>query len=227
MEESVINQHRSSSTEVYEGIPRSVAVRKSISTGSHPDYVCYTLRAKDKIVAVIIETKMSSHSSYKHSIAQVIGYYIAFVSGETSSPLVFVLSDKSMQLVMFPFMKDNEKLVNAVRMPSLDLWHNNSPSSFSDDVMGILVMMLMLCTRDDLMSAIPYTLGDFVKKSAIATVKTTCDLLEEMTRRADEEAKRADKEAKRADEEAKRADEAVKRANHLAEEIKRLKYESQ
>ena len=40
-------------------------------------------------------------------------------------------------------------------------------------------------------------------------MKTTCDLLEEATKHADEEAKRAI--------------ETVKHANHLAEEIKRLK----
>ena len=160
LEESIVDQHKGSSIEVHKGTPRSAAVRESISKDSRPDYVCYTLRADNKIVAVIIETKMTSHSSYRHSIAQVIGYYIALVSDEKSAPLVFVLSDKTMQLVMFPFVKDNEKLINAVKLPPIDLWLDSNPSSFSDDMMAILVMVLMLCSKDGLFSDIQYTHGD-------------------------------------------------------------------
>ena len=53
-------------------------------------------------------------------------------------------------------------------------------------MMAILVMVLMLCSKDGLFSDIQYTHGDYVKKSAIIRVKTTASLLEEALKRVDE-----------------------------------------
>ena len=221
LEESIIDQHKGSSTltEVHKGTPQSAMVRESISKGSRPDYVCYTLRAKNNlIVAVIIETKMTSHSSYRHSIAQVIGYYIALVSDEKSTPLVFVLSDKTMQLVMFPFVKGDEKLINAVKLPPIDLWLDSDPSSFSNDLMAILIMMLTLSSKDGLFSGIQYTFRDYVKKSAVVHVKTIANLLAEALKRVDEK----DREIGEKDREIGEKDREIEEKDREIERLKEL-----
>ena len=46
--------------------------------------------SKDQIVAVIIETKLTSHSQFHHAVAQIIGYYITLKTAEDLPTLMFV-----------------------------------------------------------------------------------------------------------------------------------------
>ena len=54
----------------------------NITSGSRPDYTCYTMRCGDEIVAVIIEAKLTTHSKIAHAVAQVRGG-VACISGLT------------------------------------------------------------------------------------------------------------------------------------------------
>ena len=47
----------------------STQVAEATSAGSRADYSCYTIRKKDKILAVVIETKMDKSS--QDALAQV------------------------------------------------------------------------------------------------------------------------------------------------------------
>lgn len=84
------------------------SVSKSVSLGSRADYTCYMLRGSNhKVAVMLIEAKMTYHSKFQHAVAQLIGYYIAFNTDETIPPLLFVLSERDVQLVLLPF-KDSE-----------------------------------------------------------------------------------------------------------------------
>ena len=172
---------------------------------NHEAYVCYTLKAKNqRIVAVVIEMMMISQC-HKHSVANIIGNYAAMV--QKPAPLVFILSNKTIELVVFPFVNsDGEKLINAVKTPPINLFNDHLPLV---DVVAIPVVMLMMCSKDGLFNDIEYTNGDAVKKTALLHVKTMSNCLEEGKKLAEEESTGADKEKKRADK--------------LAEELQKLK----
>ena len=100
---------------------------------------------KDKVMAVLIETKLSSSATFEHAIAQVspfvsswgglsslslshlqvIGYYVKFETENAVPPLCFVLSEDSAQLVCFPFTtKDHDKhdAINCLVLPPIPLF---------------------------------------------------------------------------------------------------------
>ena len=58
-----------SSNEEPTSLTPSTQVAEATSAGSRADYSCYTIRKKDKILAVVIETKMDKSS--QDALAQV------------------------------------------------------------------------------------------------------------------------------------------------------------
>ena len=51
-----------------------------------------------------------------------MGYYIQFGCDAVVPPLVVVITEEWMQIVLFPFRKRGERLVNGVLLPKIDLW---------------------------------------------------------------------------------------------------------
>ena len=59
---------------------------------------------------------------------QAIGYYVAFAVPSNALPLVFVLTEKVLHLVLFPFMNGECPLVNALNI-QIPLWTTDEGSS--------------------------------------------------------------------------------------------------
>ena len=53
---------------------------------------------------------------------QAVGYYIRFGCDAVVPPLVVVITEEWMQIVLFPFRKGEERLVNGILLPKIDLW---------------------------------------------------------------------------------------------------------
>jgi hypothetical protein len=161
------------------------ATAESITQSSRADYTCYTLRnEEDYIVAIIIETKLRSHKKYKYAVAQVIGYYLSLMSEQKAPPLVFVLSDRDIQLVMFPFRDttENVSLINAVRFIEVPLWSSEHPTNFNMSAFGILYLVLRIAIEDTFSKVgfLEYDYDDAVKKRTITNVTTFGNLLHEI-----------------------------------------------
>jgi hypothetical protein len=158
---------------------------ESITQSSRADcthYIkIYTLRNKEHyIVALIIET----HKKYEHAVAQVIGYYLSLISEPKTPPLVFVLSDRDIQLVMFPFVDTTEKvsLINAVRFIEVPLWSSEHPTNFNMSAFGILYLVLRIAIEDTFSKVgfLEYDYDDAVKKRTITNVTSFGNVLHEI-----------------------------------------------
>ena len=131
------------------------ATTLAVTTKSRPDYtgyyVCSTLREGDKgdkIVAVIIETKLLSNEKYVYAVAQAIGYHIALLTEKTTPPLVFVLSEEYLEIILFPFQDgQGNPLINAVRLDKISLWKETD--EFDINVMQILFTFLERTLHSD------------------------------------------------------------------------------
>ena len=117
---------------------------RNVSDRSRADYSVYLVKnEKDKVMAVLIETKLSSSATFEHAIAQVspfvsswgglsslslshlqvIGYYVKFETENAVPPLCFVLSEDSAQLVCFPFTdKHDQDAINCLVLPPIPLF---------------------------------------------------------------------------------------------------------
>ena len=51
-----------------------------------------------------------------------MGYYIRFGCDALVPPLVVVITEEWMQIILFPFTKQEERLVNAVLLPKIGVW---------------------------------------------------------------------------------------------------------
>ena len=118
--------------------------RRNVSDRSRADYSVYLVKnEKDKVMAVLIETKLSFSATFEHTIAQVspfvsswgglsslslshlqvIGYYVKFETEDAVPPLCFVLSENSAQLVCFPFTDDNRcDAIDCLVLPPISLF---------------------------------------------------------------------------------------------------------
>ena len=104
-----------------------------MSTIIKPDYTCFTIRKKNRVIAVLVEAKLTKHKKIADVTAQVcfysglcrgliipvglcfialstslpflqaIGYHIAFASDGVFTQLVIVITKQWIQMVLFPF----------------------------------------------------------------------------------------------------------------------------
>lgn len=82
---------------------------------------------------------------------QVLGYFIKYAAEVGRPPLVFVLSEKSAKLMLFPFVNENqEQAVVSVLLPHFPLWCDGRDGagvvSFS---CNFLVLLLLVCGSYD------------------------------------------------------------------------------
>ena len=79
---------------------------------------------------------------------QALGYYIKYSAEYRRPPLVFVLSEKSAKLILFPFKnKSQEQLIECVLLPDFPLWVNASSLDMRLNY-DLLVSILLLCGGD-------------------------------------------------------------------------------
>ena len=64
------------------------------------DYVVYTIRSGNRVIAMLIEAKTTMHNLFQHSPAQVLGYAIKYTTEEGRPPLVL---ERSVKFLHFPF----------------------------------------------------------------------------------------------------------------------------
>lgn len=96
----------------------------------------------------------------------MIGYYLALRSQTESPPLVFVLSERDIDIVMFPFVKDRFQLVNGVRFPEVKFWKTRYLRDFDiSAALAILYMVLKVTITKKLTGCfVEYKYDDRVKK---------------------------------------------------------------
>jgi hypothetical protein len=97
----------------------STAVAEATSPGSRADYTCYTIRGAAGVLAVVIETKMEQSS--QDALAQVMGYVAAFRKDDMRPPVAVVVTEKAVDVLLFPFIKDSQRLLTAAHL-SFQLW---------------------------------------------------------------------------------------------------------
>ena len=125
------------------GAGRSQKGRLSVggvmSKTSKADYTVYTLghAGQTKVVAIIDAKKRIT----PHSVAQVIGYYIAFKVGDPR-PLVVVLTAYELKIIIFPFLDGSQRLVNAVELEEFKLWKGEGR------MLDVRVLNLLLSLMD-------------------------------------------------------------------------------
>ena len=108
--------------------PLGQRLQSSVHDQSKPDYTVYVIRNTQlELVAVLIEAKHTTNSAHKHAIAQVTGYFAAF-DITLHLPLVFVLTEKHVDFILYPFQnKRQEALINAAVF-TLPLFTGDVPS---------------------------------------------------------------------------------------------------
>ena len=83
---------------------------------------------------------------------QLHGYFVKYSAEEGRPPLIFVLSEQSVKVVLFPFVnKSDEPLVESILLADYPLWERASlqdGSGGSMDVLNrrLLVLLLLLCS---------------------------------------------------------------------------------
>ena len=107
------------------GTPLGQSFQSNVITEqSKADYTVYLIRNElNDVISVIIEAKHTANSTLCHVLAQLIGYLAAFqILGNT--PLAFVLTEKYVQTVIFPFRaeSDDHLLINAVALPKVNIF---------------------------------------------------------------------------------------------------------
>ena len=131
-----------------------MTTKENSSEGSRADYNTYTIRSdpEDKLVAVLMEAKMTSHNTFCHMLwvrcalahwvgkelvfspSQLLGYYVRFRSEQGKEPLCLLVSEESVQLLCFPYKVPSgaTDLVDSIALPELPLFitskHTASPS---------------------------------------------------------------------------------------------------
>ena len=78
---------------------------------SATDYICFSMQMC--MAAILLETK-AEYS--QNALAQVIGYYIKARFSIWKPAVCCVTTPSTLQVVLFPFMKDKVPLVNACEL---------------------------------------------------------------------------------------------------------------
>jgi hypothetical protein len=129
----------------------------------------YTLKSDQTVVvAVLIEAKMTTHSKFEHALGQVrfqsfcfrhsirvslvklhssplqlLGYYIKFSTDNKNPPLCAVISERGVQIVLFPYVYVGQNsvipAVDALVLPELPLLDVDFPNRY------LLCLLLLLC----------------------------------------------------------------------------------
>ena len=80
-------------------------------------------------------------------LLQVHGYFAKYCSEVGRPPVVFVLSEVSVKVILFPFQNENGvNVIESVQLPDFPLWLPRNPES--DEVSlnrNSLVLLLLLC----------------------------------------------------------------------------------
>ena len=85
------------------GTPGRWLQKDVIKQQSKADYTVYLIRNEaNDVISVIIEAKHTTNSALRHVLAQLIGYFAAYEI-PFNTPLAFVLTEKYVQPVIFPF----------------------------------------------------------------------------------------------------------------------------
>ena len=167
---------------------------------------------------------------------QAIGYYVAFtvLNPSDAMPLVFVLTEKDLHLVLFPFTKEGKgSLVNALKI-QIPLWTTDEGSSKECKLPWRLNLQLLhvlaslvLAQIFNIRLNVEYSFSDATAKVHLSERIITDKMkIDELKTKVEETIKEKDKEIKRVreekDETIKEKDEEIKEKD---EEIKRLREE--
>ena len=78
---------------------------------------------------------------------QVHGYFAKYCSEVGRSPVVFVLSEVSVKVILFPFQNENGvNVIESVQLPDFPLWLPRNPESDEASLnQNSLVLLLLLC----------------------------------------------------------------------------------
>lgn len=164
--------------------PLGQRLQSTVNDQSKSDYTVYVIRNdKSELVAVLIEAKHTNNSSLKHAIAQVTGYFAAF---EVTShiPLVFVLTEKCVKFVLYPFRsKTKEALINAAVL-ELPLFNGNFPTLHTLQMIVLLAKHAFVSEETLIeISDDCKTMSRVVLQTCIATEK---QVMEKMKQQLDE-----------------------------------------
>ena len=97
---------------------------------------------------------------------QVLGYFVAYTSESGNPPLVFVLSEKSCKLLLFPFVNnDEEDVVECLLLPDIAVWIKKD-SEVSLNKTLLVMLLLLSCTTNRNRMKCKY-LGTSTRKSLI------------------------------------------------------------
>ena len=75
---------------------------------------------------------------------QVLGYFVAYTSEQGNPPLIFVLSEVSCSILLFPFQDVNgEDIVECLLLPDIPVWvgKENEEVSLNKELLVILVLL--------------------------------------------------------------------------------------
>ena len=165
---------------------------------------------------------------------QAIGYFIAIETEKRNPPLVFVLSKKSVSLILFPFQDEKDcDLINAIVVPWIPLWTGSSERDAKGRLNTALIGALFAFSIGRV-TPIPYPkkLGDTTllkktfKKSEVDELRAQLrekDMeLNELRKKKNKELKKLqkekDKELRKKEEEIKEMEEKLKKQDEKLEE---------
>ena len=153
------------------------------------NYSLYTIRQNDDIIAILIETKVEDRANQAiaqvkvfHTflareihctssvLLQVMGYHCSFLSEHGSPPLVFVLTEKFIRVLLFPFhlpvIEGGAELMTAIQLPSLPIWVGEGEDGLMN--LGNLMLLGMLALHRPSCSVVyPFEDGHQQKKTIL------------------------------------------------------------
>lgn len=95
--------------------------------------LCFDVYERGKLAVVLLKTKTLTMKN----ITQTIGYFIKSFSSSVKPPVCFVLTEQTLNVILFPFLDSSSKLslINAVLL---------KPVCFCDNINGILYLLGIL-----------------------------------------------------------------------------------
>jgi len=151
---------------------------------------------------------------------QVLGYFVAYTSESGNPPLVFVLSEKSCKVLLFPFVNNSEEdVIESLLLPDIAVWiEKDSKVSLNKT---LLVMLLLLsCTTNRNRMKCKY-LGTSTRKSLIKDrIQTVEEHTAEINRKLRLQVEQATLVVHKKDQE---LDELRSEAKKMEKELKELK----
>ena len=219
------------------------------------NYSLYTIRQNDDIIAILIETKVEDRANQAiaqvkvfHTflareihctssvLFQVMGYHCSFLSEHGSPPLVFVLTEKFIRVLLFPFhlpfIEGGAELMTAIQLPPLPIWVGEGEDGLMN--LGNLMLLGMLALHRPSCSVVyPFEDGHQQKKTILHEIilsnqdykeKQHKDWMEELEKQHKEKLEEREKQHKEKLEEREKLKEQHKEKLKEQEmEIKRLK----